>query len=325
MEEKMKKVLLCALIILIFAGSVFAAGGRDGPETRPRVGVVLGAMTNKFHTEMRQVVDAAVLHHPDINWTIRNATDANDQINMLTVLANENFDAMIIMPMDGNIVVPIAEQIYFSGTPTVILNRRINSTNYTAFVTGDNVGGGANAGRLIAERLGGRGNVAVLRMIPGTPIDMDRYAGFMSVINNFPNIRIVVEADAGTNRETGLAAMTNVLPGYPNIDAVFSMDDEVALGALTAINNAGRTDIRYITGFGGTRPVFEIFRDQAAGRPHSRTPLYVASMSYFPSFGYDAVEKVVRILRGIPTPKDTIIASQAVGSWNVEAFWADTY
>jgi ribose transport system substrate-binding protein len=192
------------------------------------------------------------------------------------------------------------------------------SDKYTAFVTGDNFGGGVNAARLIGERLGGRGNVAVLRMFTGTPIDMDRFTGFYTTITReFPDIRIVTQADGQNTRETGMNAMTNILPGFPQIDAVFTLDDETAIGALTAIQNARRTDIRFITGFGGTRPTYELFR--------ANDPVYLASMSYFPSMGFDAVEKVVRILRGIPTPKDTIIASQAVGSWNVTDFWDDSY
>ena len=322
----MKKLLLCALIVLMCVGTLFAGGGRDSAAgSKPRVGVVLGAMTNKFHTEMRQVVDAAVAYHPDISWTIRNPQNATDQINMLTTFRNDRYDVMVIMPIDGNLVVPMVEAIMGDGTPVVLINRRIASDNYTSFVTGDNVGGGANAARLLAERLGERGDIGVLRMIPGTPIDMDRYAGFVSVISRFPNIRIIGEADGGTNRETGLAGMTQLLQANPRMDAIFSMDDEVAIGALTAIQNARRTDIRYLTGFGGDREVFNIYRDQAAGRPHSTAPLYVATMSYFPSLATEAIEAAVRIVRGIPVQKDIITGSIPVGSWNVEQYYNFSY
>jgi ribose transport system substrate-binding protein len=275
-------------------------------------------MGNTWHAQLRHVIDAAIVNHPDINWTVRNAQDAQDQIGMLTYFNNENYDAVIIMPMDGNLIVPIAEHIFFGGIPTVIVNRRINSPNYTALVTGDNYGGGVNAARLLGQRLDGQGYIAVLRMFAGTPIDLDRFAGFSSTLTReFPNIRIVAQADGESTREAGQRAMASILPNFPRIDAVFTQDDETALGALAAIQNAGRTDIRYITGFGGTRPTYERFL--------AEDPIYLASMSYFPSMGFDAVEMVVRILRGIPFPKDTILASQAVGAWNVRDFWADSY
>jgi ribose transport system substrate-binding protein len=107
--------------------------------------------------------------------------------------------------------------------------------------------------------------------------------------------------------------MTNILPAYPHIDAVYTQDDEAALGALTAINNANRTDIKYITGFGGTKDAYAKFV--------ARDPIYVASMSYFPNHqGADAVEMAVRILKGGTFPKDTVLASVVVDSSNVQEF-----
>jgi len=314
----MRKVLLCALIVLFCVTSVFAGGGRDSADTRPRVAVALGPTGNAWHARLRQVIDAAVAHHPDINWTVRNAQDAQDQLNMLTVFRNENFDAMLIMPTDGNVLAPICSAIYRDGTPTVILNRAIASQDYTAFVQGDNYGGGVNAARYLGQKLGGNGNIAVLRSNAGTPIDVDRYNGFIGTLNReFPNIRILVEGDGRFEREAGLTAMTNILPGFPQIDAVYTQDDEAALGALTAITNAGRRDIRFITGFGGTRPTYERFL--------ANDPVYVASMSYFPDMGFDGVEMVVRVLRGIPSPKITTIASDVVTAQNVRQFMDRAY
>ena len=98
---------------------------------------------------------------------------------------------------------------------------------------------------------------------------------------------------------------------------IFAHDDEAALDALSAIQDEGRTDIRYIVGFGGNKPAYELLR--------ANDPVFLASISYLPSMGFDAVEMAVRVLRGIPFSKDTIIASQVVGAWNVEDFWNDAY
>ena len=117
--------------------------------------------------------------------------------------------------------------------------------------------------------------------------------------------------------EAGLAAMTNILPGYPKIDAVYSQDDETALGALVAIENERRTDIKFITGFGGTRGAYERFK---AG-----DPVYKASMSYFPTMGADGVRSCAAFLRGETLPKDTIIPSVVVTSENVDEYMVHSY
>ena len=316
----MKKLFLCVLIVMLFIPlNVFAGGGRDrAAEGQLRVAVALSPANNAFHIRMRQVIDDAVSRHPDIHWTVRNATDLNNQMEMLTLFRDERYDALIVIPMDGVVLSPIIEQIYNDGTHTIILNRGIVSPNYTAFITGDNFGGGVNAARLIGERIGGQGNVAVLRSGTGTPIDLDRNNGFVSTLTReFPNIRIVAEADGEFNREAGLRAMTNILPAFGRIDAVVTHDDEAVLGAITAIENARRTDIQFVTGMGGTRPAYERLR--------ANDRLFAASMSYFPSQGYDGIEMVVRILRGIPSPKDTLISSVIVTSENVNQFWDDSY
>jgi ribose transport system substrate-binding protein len=316
----MKKLLLCALLIMLMCvGTVFAGGGRDrGKDDRPRVAVSLGPTANAWHARLREVIDAAVAHHPDINWTINNAQNAQHQIEVLTVFRGEGYDAMLIMPTDGNLLAPIASAIYKDGTPTIILNRAIASQDFTAFVEGGNYGGGVNAARYLGQKLGGTGNIAVLRSNAGTPIDVDRYNGFSGTLaREFPNIRILVEGEGRFERAAGLEAMTNILPGYPRIDALYTQDDEAALGALVAIENAGRRDIRFITGFGGTKPTYEKFL--------ANDPVYVASMSYFPDMGFDGIEMVVRVLRGIPVPKVTTIASDVVTAENVRDFMDRAY
>ena len=111
---------------------------------------------------------------------------------MLTVFRSEGYDAIIIMPMDGNLVVPIAEEIFNDGIPTIIVNRRIASENYTALITGDNYGGGTSAARFIGETLDGAGNIVILRSYIGTPIDLDRNNGFMDTLSReFPGINVL--------------------------------------------------------------------------------------------------------------------------------------
>ena len=315
----MKKLILCVLIVMLCVTSVVFAGGRSASSSgKQRIAVSLPPANNAWQARMRQVVDETAKLHPDYEWNVKNAVDDSDQLNQLGIFLNEGYDAMIILPGNGTLLTPICERIYDSGCKTIILDRGIESSKYTALVMGDNYGGGVNAARLLGQKLGGSGDVAVLRSYTGIPIDVERYSGFKDTIEKeYPGIRIIVEGDGEFNREAGLRAMTNILPGYPKIDAVYAQDDESALGALTAINNARRTDIKYITGFGGTRDTYAKFE--------ARDPQYIASMSYFPGMGADGVEMAVRILKGVSFPKDTILGSVVVDSSNVRDFIKDSY
>jgi ribose transport system substrate-binding protein len=314
----MKKILLIALIVMLCIPlGVFAGGGKDS-SGKQRIAVSLPPANNAWQARMRQVIDASIKLHPDYSWTVKNAVDDDDQLNQLNIFLNDKYDAMIILPGNGTLLTPICERIFDSGCKTIILDRAIESKKYTAEVKGDNYGAGANAARVLGQRLGGRGDLAVLRSYTGIPIDMERYNGFKDTLTKeFPGMRIIVEGDGEFNREAGLRAMTNILPGYPRIDAVYTQDDEAALGALTAISNARRTDIRFITGMGGTKDAYAKFQ--------ANDPVYIASMSYFPSQGADAVEMAVRILRGGTFPKDTVLSSVVVDASNVRDFLKDAY
>jgi ribose transport system substrate-binding protein len=314
------KKLICALAALAcLSVGAFAAGGQDGSAAgKKRIAVSLPPANNAWQARMRQVIDQTAAKFPEYSWTVKNAVDDNDQYAQLEIFRNDKYDAIIILPGDGSLLTSICESIYDTGTKTIILDRGIESTKYTALVMGDNYGGGVNAARLLGQKLNGTGSVAVLRSYTGIPIDLQRYNGFKDTLTrDFPGVKIIVEGDGEFNREAGLKAMTNILPGYPKIDAVYAQDDETALGALTAIKNANRKDIKYITGFGGTKSTYDLFV--------AKDPVYIASMSYFPSMGADGVVMADRILKGLSFPKDTILSSVVVDAGNVQEFMPEAY
>ena len=318
----MKKRIVCVLAILVcLAFNAYAGGGSQGQAGKPgkpRIAVSLPQADNAWQARMLVLLNETITKYPEYEWTVKNAVDSNDQVNQLGIFRNDKYDLIVILPGDGTLLRATCESIFDAGTKTVIFDRPINSEKYTAMVVGDNYSGGVNAARLLGQRLNGRGDVAVLRSYAGTPIDLDRYNGFKDTLTKeFPNIKIIVEGDGEFNRNAGLTAMTNILPGYPKIDAVYAQDDETALGALNAIENAKRTDIKFITGFGGTRDAYAKFQ--------AKDPVYIASMSYLPVLGKEAVELAVKVLKGERFQKDTILPSVVVDSSNVNEYLPFSY
>jgi len=311
--KKLLAILLALTLILAFV----AACDSGSDDSAKKVAISLPPANNAWQAKLLEHVLEETAKYPDIEWTVKNAVDDNDQLNQLTIFKNDDFDLIMILPGNGTLLTPICEEIFDAGILTVILDRPIESDKYTALVAGDNYGCGVNAANFIGEQLGGEGQIAYLRSYVGIPIDLQRYQGFIDTIAKYPGISILVEADGEFNREAGLAAMTNILPAYPHIDALVTHDDEAALGALVAIENENRTDIRYITGMGGTIGAYEKLK--------ANDPVYVASMSYFPRQAIDGVEMIIKILNGESFPKDTILPSHIVTSANVDQFMDYAY
>ena len=134
---------------------------------------------------------------------------------------------------------------------------------------------------------------------------------------SYPDIKVLVEGDGEFNQEAGLKAMSNILPAYPHIDAIFSQDDESAVGALTAIKNANRKDVQFVTGMGGSKSAF--------ARMSAKDPLFGASMSYLPTMGGRALAMAKKILQGGKFEKNNIEPTIVVTSDNVSKYMADAY
>jgi ribose transport system substrate-binding protein len=108
-----------------------------------------------------------------------------------------------------------------------------------------------------------------------------------------------------------------MLPAYPKIDAIYSQDDESAVGALTAIKNANRKDIQFITGFGGSKSAY--------AKMVAKDPQYGASMSYLPTMGGRALAMAKQMLQGKKFPKINIEPTIVVTADNVSKYLDDAY
>ena len=318
---KRRILMLVAALVLLPCLAAFASGGKEGAASgkKFRIAISLPPANNAWQAKMLDSVNAEVAKdttHFDI--TVKNAVDDADQLNQMTTFKAGGYDMILLLPGNGTLMTPIAQDVYKSGTKLMIIDRAIEGDQYTVFYGGDNAQCGRNAAKYIGDRLKGKGQIAILRSYVGTPIDLQRYNGFMEVLKaSYPGITVLVEGDGEFNQQAGLKAMSNILPAYPHIDAVFTHDDEAAVGALTAIKNAKRTDIQFITGTGGGKTAYKFMSD--------KDPLYGASMSYFPTMGGRALAMAKQILLGKTFPKVNIEPTVVVTQDNVAQYLNDAY
>ena len=293
---------LAAAFVLLPALVVFAGGGKESaaPGKKFRIAVSLPPANNAWQAKMRDSVNAEMAKDTtNFEITVKNAVDDADQLNILQTFKAGGYDMICVLPGNGTLMTPITREIFKQGTKLVIIDRAVEGDQFTAFYGGDNAQGGRNAAKYIGDRLKGQGQIAILRSYVGIPIDLQRYNGFMEVLKaSYPNIKVLVEGDGEFNQNAGLKAMSNILPAYPRIDAVYTQDDEAAVGALIAITSANRTDIQFVTGFGGSRSAF--------AKMTARDPLFAASMSYLPTEGGRALGMAKQMLQGKTFPKMNI-------------------
>jgi ribose transport system substrate-binding protein len=310
---KKRVLVLVAALMLLPSLMVFGAGKKF------KVAISLPPANNAWQAKLLDSVNAEVAKDADkFEFTVKNAVDDADQLNMLTTFKNGGYDMIMVLPGNGTLMTPICQEIFKAGIKLFVIDRAIEGDQYTVFYGGDNAACGANAAKYLGDRLKGKGQIAILRSYVGIPIDLQRYNGFMDVLKkSYPGIKVLVEGDGEFNQEAGLKAMSNILPAYPKIDAIYTQDDEAAVGALTAINNAKRKDIQFVTGMGGGKTSYKLMGE--------KNPLYGASMSYFPTMGGRSVVLAKKILLGEKFKKDYIEPTIAVTAANVSKYLNDAY
>jgi len=309
----MKRMVV--LLVLALALLTAVTGFAD----KFRIAVSLPPANNAWQAKMLDSMLAeAAKDTTNFDITIKNAVDDADQLNMLQTFKDGGYDMICVLPGNGTLQTPIVNEIYKSGTKIMVIDRPIANDQYSVFYGGDNAQCGRNAAKYIGDRLKGKGQIAILRSYVGSPIDLQRYNGFMEILKkSYPGIKVLVEGDGEFNQEAGRKAMSNILPAYPKIDAIYSQDDESAVGALTEIRSAKRTDIKFITGFGGSKTAFALMS--------VRDPVYGASMSYLPTMGGRALAMAKAMLQGKTFPKDNIEPTVVVTADNVAKYVDDGY
>ncbi|MBE3064507.1 MAG: substrate-binding domain-containing protein [Spirochaetes bacterium] len=318
----MKRIVLVliAALLLIPCIAAFAGGEKEKAGGKKfRIAVSLPPANNAWQAKMLDSVNAVIAQDTDkFEITVKNAVDDADQLNQMQTFKTGGYDMICILPGNGTLMTPICQDVYKAGTKIMIIDRPIEGDQYTLFYGGDNAQCGRNAAKYLGDRLKGQGQIAILRSYVGIPIDLDRYNGFMEILKkDYPGIKVLVEGDGEFNQEAGRKAMSNILPAYPKIDAIYTQDDEAAVGALTEIRSAKRTDIQFITGMGGSNSAFKLML--------AKDPLYGASMSYLPTMGGRAVELAKKILLGAKFEKDIIEPTIVVTSENVAKYKDEGY
>ena len=228
--------------------------------------------------------------YDDVEFVLLEGTnDSAAQVSQVEQLMAEDPDALIILPHEGDPLTPVALEAMEQGIPVINVDREFSSEGaYRTWIGGDNYGIGVSAANYLAEQLDCQGNVVEIQGLAGISVTEQRTAGFADTIEQLcgDGITIVAQQPADFLPDVGLEVMETILQAQPQIDAVYTHDDDMAMGVVSAIENAGREDEMILTGAGGSRDAME--RIQEGG-------LYAATFLYNPSMSASAV-RVARLI-----------------------------
>jgi ribose transport system substrate-binding protein len=195
--------------------------------------------------------------YPDVEVVVKTSPSATAQVSAIEDLqAARKMDALVILPHTSEELTTPVAAIKDQGVFITVVDRGLNDPSIQdLYVAGDNIAVGRNTAKFLVEKLGGKGNLVVLRGIP-TVIDNERIQGFEEGIAG-SDLKILDIQYANWNSDEAFKLMQDYLAKYPSIDAVWANDDDMLLGVLEAIKQSGRTEIKYALGGNGMKDIIE--------------------------------------------------------------------
>lgn len=297
-------LLVCSLCVTQMAGADEGAAPRQFV-----VGFSQDNMSNDWRAAQVREMQRALEAYPDIRFVYRDARgQAARQAWNLEQLAEEGVDVLVTSPRDVRGMTPVISALHRQGKSVVLLTRRILTDDYTSFIGTDDREIARQAARFMAERMGGKGRVVMLRGVPTASTAIQREKGFLEELQRYPGIEVVASPVANYLRNEAIRVMEPLLARELRFDAIFAQNDGMASGARIALKKAG-IDPKSIVIVG-----IDYIPE---AREAIRNGEQAASFTY-PTSGREGAETVVRILRGEAVPREQTVPFTMVTRDNVE-------
>jgi ribose transport system substrate-binding protein len=212
--------------------------------------------------------EAALLEkqYPGLKVIVKTSADPAAQANALEDLSTQGINALVVLPGDPNVLTDPIRKVKDKGTFVTVVDRIANDHSiYDLYVGGDNPGLGRAAGEWMKQKLGGKGDIVVIRGLP-IPIDEARVNAFNEAIKG-SDIKVIDSQFGNWSRDDAFKVMQDFLTKHPKIDAVWAQDDDMVVGILKAIEQAKRTDIKFVVGGAGMKEMIQKVMDGDAMVP----------------------------------------------------------
>lgn len=226
--------LLMAALLLMFSQWSFAAY---------RIGVSIARVDDNFMTYVRTGLEAAAKHQ-DVQIQFEDAQgDVVRQLNQVEGFLNQKVDAVIVLPVDTAATANITRAAVAAKTPLVYVNRHPDERTLpegVVTVASNDIEAGQLQMRYLAQKLGGKGNVAIIMGDLAQNATHARTEGVKQVLKDFPGFKIVEQQSAEWQRSKGMDLTSNWLLAGTPFNAIVANNDEMAIGAAMALQQAGK-------------------------------------------------------------------------------------
>lgn len=301
------KKFFSLLLSLVLVFSITACGSNSTPNSPSaetdgtdnsnlKFAYIVKNQTNPFFIAMAEGFTAACQEY-GIESTIQATeaeSDIDEQVQMCQTMLTQGYDAIFVTPLSSSAIVPFVLECNQAGVPIILIDTGADAealkqvdAHYDYFCTSDNFSGGVLAAQALKDALGNKGNIAILNGTPGATTTTAINEGFYTVLND-SNMVVVSEESAEWNRNIAYDVFSNVIAAHPDLNGVLAANDEMALGAIRAMEDAG-IDYPPIYALNATNDGIEAVKAGKMSGSVNKKPY---------EQGYTAVERAISLLSG---------------------------
>lgn len=274
-----------------------------------RIGFSQCTTADKWRQSQIRLMEIELAFFPNMELSIKDAKDNNEnQIRQIEEFLKEGIDLLIVSPNESEPITPIVEKVFKSGIPVIVIDRKVNTPFYTAYIGGNNYRIGQEAGAYAAKLLKGKGKILEISGRKGSSPAIERNNGLVDFLKNYPDIQIVKSVSGEWNWDKTREVMQQIAASTLEFDLVFAHNDVMAREAFNVMHERGTRNGKFILGVDG-------LAGDDAGIQYVIDKKLNATFLY-PTGGETAIQIANKIFTGQAFEKENILPTMVIDSTN---------
>ncbi|MGY5848092.1 substrate-binding domain-containing protein [Salegentibacter sp. HM20] len=300
----LKFIFLFNILFLLFSCE-------NEPETsNVRVGFSQAMTTDNWRQQMNRSMQVEAALHPGLSLEIKDAQNNVElQIQQIEDFIAGGVEVLIVSPIQSQPITPVIEKAMSAGIPTIVIDRKVEGSNYTSYLGADNIEIGRNAANFILSHSEGEVEVMEITGLSGSSPAYERSEGFSSVLRNSERVKNVAQIRGDWEKTSIKAELEKILDSVNSPDFIFAHNDRMALGAWEVARSRNLENEIKIIGVDG------LFGPNG-GIQLVKEGILTATILY-PTGGGEAIKLANRILNRESVPKNNILSTVIIDSVNV--------
>ncbi|MNX68031.1 Sensor histidine kinase TmoS [compost metagenome] len=298
-------------ILLLFVASLSLVSCKEKSDNQIKIGFSQAMTTDDWRKQMNSSIKIEASLRPEVNLTIRDANNNVDkQIEDIESFISNKVDVIIVSPIESKPLTAVVEKSIKAGIPVLVVDRKIDSENYTAYLGADNIEVGRIAAKYIISKSSGSGKIIEIMGAIGSSPAYERSLGFNQIIRDNPRFRVINSIQGNWEKESVKAPLKEILLQNNDIEYVFAHNDRMALSAWETAKTLGLENKIKFIGVDGLNSV-------NGGIELVKNGILDGTILY-PTGGNEALKLALKINNNEPIAKNNILKTIVIDQVNAE-------